>query len=400
MDVLPALEVLAGTASPRGHELALATRLAAWAGARWPELGWTVDPVGADGANLVAVSASGDAPGLLLYSHLDTSLSGDPVADSPVTGRSVPVAPFSVAGEVVSGFGLGVAKGPAAAAIAGFVAAASALRGSPHRLTLLLASAGTHWSPFDRVVPSGVSQFLARHPKPAAAIVAKGGPPGILIAEPGAMFVRVRLDAAFTPVLARDAAEPPGGLITHLRTVLGLIEDWRAEHLAARPPDAVAAEVGIGSVRGGLPGKPDLLPGMVELQLYVVTVPGDDPAAVAADLSARLGAHGDALLVRVDAALVHAAAATDPGAPIVGHANAAWTAAFGAPPPPVTGWKGSTDGVVLRAHGIDTVRTGPRARPDPGDPRRDLIDVAALVRFATLYADIAARYARSGEVAS
>jgi acetylornithine deacetylase/succinyl-diaminopimelate desuccinylase-like protein len=393
MDVLPVLEVLAGTASPRGQELPLARRLASWAAARWPELGWTVDPVGDGGANLVAVSARGDAPGLLLYSHLDTSLTGDPVADSPVTGRSTPIAPFAVSDGVASGFGLGVAKAPAAAAIAGFVAAASALRDVPHRLTLLLASAGTHWSPFDRVVPSGVSQFLAAYPKPGAAVVAKGGPPGILIAEPGAMFVRIRLDAAFTPVLARDTAVPPGGLVTHLARVLSQVEDWRAGHLAARPPGAVAAEVGIGAVRGGLPGKPDLLPGMVELHLYVVTVPGDDPEAISADLADRLGA-------RVDASLVHPAAATDPGAPIVGHANAAWTAAFGAPPPPVTGWKGSTDGVVLRGQGIDTVRTGPRARPDPDDPRRDLVDVAQLVRFAAVYADIAVRYARSGELAS
>jgi acetylornithine deacetylase/succinyl-diaminopimelate desuccinylase-like protein len=393
MDVLPVLEVLAGTASPRGHERALATRLASWAAARWPALGFTVDPVGDDGANVVAVSARGDAPGLLLYSHLDTSLTGDPLADYPVTGRSGSVAPFAVAGGIAGGFGLGVAKAPAAAAIAGFAAAAASLRGVPHRLTLLLASAGTHWSPFDRVVPSGVSQFLAQYPKPAAAIVAKGGPPGILVAEPGAMFVRIRLEAAFAPVLARDTAVPPGGLVSDLARVLSLVEGWRAEHLAARPPGAVAAEVGIGAVRGGLPGKPDLLPGLVELHLYVVTVPGDDPAAIAASLSARVGA-------RVDASLVHPAAATAAHAPIVGYATAAWTAAFGAPPPPVTGWKGSTDGVVLRAHGIDTVRTGPRARPDPDDPRRDLVDVAQLVRFAAVYADTAVRYARSGEVAS
>jgi acetylornithine deacetylase/succinyl-diaminopimelate desuccinylase-like protein len=163
----------------------------------------------------------------------------------------------------------------------------------------------------------------------------------------------------------------------------------------------VAAEVGIGAVRGGLPGKPDLLPGMVELHLYVVTVPGDDAPSVAAALRGKLAAGLDGgplatCSVSVDAHLEHPAAATDPRAPIVRHAVAAWTAGHGTAPRPITGWKGSTDGVVLRSAGIDTVRLGPASRPDPVDPRRDAFEVDELVRFAEMYADIAIRHICAG----
>jgi acetylornithine deacetylase/succinyl-diaminopimelate desuccinylase-like protein len=215
------------------------------------------------------------------------------------------------------------------------------------------------------------------------------------------MFLRVILRTKFHPVLARDGALPPGGLLAHLGLLAGLIEQWRVEHLAARDAGRVAAEVGIGAVRGGLPGKPDLLPGLVELHLYVVTVPGDDAPSVAAALRAKLaaGLAGGPLAscsVSVDAHLEHPAAATDPRAPIVRHAVAAWTAGHGTAPRPITGWKGSTDGVVLRSAGIDTVRLGPASRPDAADPRRDNFEIDELVRFAGMYADIAIRHICAG----
>ncbi|MBO4209629.1 hypothetical protein, partial [Micromonospora echinofusca] len=67
----------------------------------------------------------------------------------------------------------------------------------------------------------------------------------------------------------------------------------------------------------------------------------------------------------------------------------------GAPPTEITNWKGSTDGVVLRGHGVPTVRVGPTPRPDPADPRRELFDLADLTAFARLYGEIALRHALS-----
>ncbi|GAA4718142.1 hypothetical protein GCM10023263_69690 [Phytohabitans rumicis] len=395
---MEAIAELAALASPRGAERPLADRLVAWARHRWPDLGWT-----REGASLVARSGT-EGSELLLYSHLDTSLSGDPVADSGATGRSTPIAPLTLSKDhaSIAGFGLGVAKAPAAAAIIGYARAATLLRdtGQPHRLTLLLAGGGTHFSPFGGPAlwpaeRAGIDTYLSRHPRPAAAVVAKAGPDGILLAEPGAMFVRVRFTAPFVPVLARATATPDGGLLAHLGTAVHAVEQWRADHLAARadPTGAIAAEVGIGAVAGGLPGKPDLLPGRLDLHLYVVTLPGDDASSVADELRGRLDGLIPGTAVEVDAHLDHPAGATPPESPIARHAVAAWTVRHGAPPPAITGWKGSTDGAALRAYGVDTVRLGPAPRRDLDDPRRDVFAVADLVTYADLYADIAQRYA-------
>ncbi|MBO4208315.1 hypothetical protein, partial [Micromonospora echinofusca] len=333
---------LAGTPVRRGRELPLAIRLADWCRRQWPDATWWHEPVGAEGGNLVARSGATD-PGaeLLLYSHLDTSLTGDPQLDRWATGSAAPLGPLVTTdptGTTLSGFGLGVARAPAAAALIGFVAAGTALRraGLPHRLTLLLASAGTHASPFDADGPpgpprTGVEAYLDAHPAPAAAVVAKSGPAGILYAEPGALFLRVQFSGPLRPVLAREAQVPAGGILAHLGPVLEILERWRRDHLAARadPRRPCGPEVGIGAVRAGLPGKPDLLPGLVELHLYVVTVPGDDPDDIRATVRDRLtdGLRGGPLAscpLRVDAHLVHPAGSTPPDAAVVTHARAGW----------------------------------------------------------------------------
>ncbi|WP_432974109.1 hypothetical protein [Dactylosporangium sp. CA-233914] len=402
--ILDALDVLSATPSPHGQERATADRMAGWAATRWPQVGWRVDPVGPAGANLVGSSALDERPELLIYSHLDTSLTGDPVADEPITGSTAPIAPLSRPGAdgLISGFGLGVARGAAAAALVGYAAAVTACRATdlPHRLTLLLASAGTHRHHSGPSRRGGVEQHLDRNPLPAAAIVAKSGPPGILTEEPGAMFLRVRVGTRFHPVLARQSALPPGGLISHLGAVVELLEAFRRRHLAARArrSDQIAAEVGIGHVQAGLASKPDLLPGVVEFHLYLVTVPGDDEARIANELRSILidGLRDGPLedcTVTVDGWLTHAAAATPAHAPIARQAHAAWGAVHGQPPASISGWRGSTDGVVFRGRGVDTVRLGPSAGPDPADPRRDRCAVPDLVRFARLYAEIALRHA-------
>ncbi|MFG1779537.1 hypothetical protein ACGFIG_24310 [Micromonospora sp. NPDC049048] len=411
--ILDTLAVLAAEPSPYGRERATAERLAAYAAARWPELSWQVEPLPVsdalpDSANLVAGSALGSGPPeLLFYSHLDTSLTGAAAFDEPITGRPDPVpalrrpAPADPE-QVVDGFGLGVARAAAAAALVGFTAAAYALRaaGQAHRLTLLLAAAGTHRNHPTGPVPGGVAHHLDHRPAPAAAVVAKSGPPGILTAEPGAMFLRVRLATRHHPALARDTAAPPGGLILHLGPVLAALEAFRRQHLRERAgrTDQVGAEVGVGSIRAGRPGKPDLLPGQLDLHLYLVTVPGDDPAAITATLrdlltdALRHTPLGDCRLT-VDGWAVHEAAATPDDAPVSRHAHAVWLAVHGAPPAPIQGWTGSTDGVVLRGRGVPTVRLGPAPLGgDPRDPRRDRYAVTELLRFARAYAGIAVRY--------
>lgn len=397
-DIRAALEVLAAFPSPRGGEFEVAMALAQWARSRWPMLDWQVEPVGDGGASLIS-RVPGDAKDTtLIYSHLDISLTGDAEWDSALTGRSDQPARFEwdEAGDVARGFGLGVAKGPAAAALVGYAAAAS--QTSSPGLTLLLAGSGTHRSPFEtsptgqRPYLTGVQRYLGAGHRPHDVVVAKGGPPGLLYEEPGAMFIKVRLEAQLLPAMLASAAVPTGGLPLHLGPVLAALGAWRDDHLAARTPHGqIAPEIGVGSIVAGRPGKPDLLPAAVEIHAYVVMIDGDDADEIGSQLRDRLtmalaGTELENCSLEVLVAEEHSAAGTPASAQIVQRAAAAWLAERGAPPASVTNWKGSTDGVVFRSAGCETVRIGPSPTAAADDRRLDQIAISDLVNFARIYA--------------
>ncbi len=253
--LLEVLTVLDATSAPRGSERRAAEALQQWCAARWPEVDWAVQSYGAGGANLIGRhrAVPPHNPGVLLYSHLDTSLDGGP-GDAEVTGRSDPPGRLRVQNDgLVDGFGLGVARAPAAAALLGFAELAC---GSG---TLLLAGSGTHRRSSGL---TGVEAYLACHPRPTAAVIAKGGPPGVLWAEPGAAYLTVRLNGGQGVVLARDSARPAGGLIAHVGLVLAEIDSWRSVYVSSRhsPGSPVGAEAGVGAIHAGKWTKPDLLP--------------------------------------------------------------------------------------------------------------------------------------------
>lgn len=331
-------------------------------------------PYGDHGASLFASHGGGP----LLYSHLDTSLDGSD-DDAAITGGGRP-GPLTVSGDIVSGFGLGVARAPAAAALVAFAAASSG--------TLLLAGSGTHRRG-SRI--TGLTSYLASAARPASAVVAKSGPPTVLWEEPGALYLTVRVQGRHGVALAPQSAIPPGGVVAHAGVVLTALSAWRAGYLRSRrPAGQIGPAAGIGSIRAGWNSKPDLLPASLEVGVYVVTVPEEDPAALTAEVRSRLNeacaaSPLAACSVHMDCEVVASAAATPASAPIVRAAVSAWTEAFGAAPPPITGWTGSTDGVLLRARGIDTVRVGPTVGQSPDDPRRDQVSVSELERFAQLY---------------
>ena len=152
-------------------------------------------PYGEHGASLVGSHGGGP----LLYSHLDTSLDGSD-DDAAVTGCGPP-GPLRVRGDIVSGFGLGVARAPAAAALVGFAAASSG--------TLLLAGSGTHRRG-SRI--TGLESYLASAPLPASAVVAKSGPPTVLWEEPGALYLTVRIQGRHGAAMAPRSAIPGGGV--------------------------------------------------------------------------------------------------------------------------------------------------------------------------------------------
>jgi acetylornithine deacetylase/succinyl-diaminopimelate desuccinylase-like protein len=360
-DLLDVLQVLDSTPAPRGRELAAALVLRDCCARTWPAIDWRVQRIGAHAANLVA----SHTPGPLLYSHLDTSRDDGPRG-------------LAVDESTVRGFGLAVARGPAAAAVVAFAGA--------HTGTLLLSSGGTHRRGGRA---DGLESYLAANPLPPWAIVAKCGPPGVLWSEPGAAYLTVTVSGAPGLVMVPDSAVPADGLPARLGPVLDAVTAWCTEYSATqRSADQAGAAAGIGAVHAGLADKPDLFPGTAEIGLYVVTVPGADVAALAGRLAERVAAAvPPGCTSTVSSEVVHGAAATDPDSCPVQAAQAAWTRAFGTPEP-ITGWTGSTDGVVLRGRGVPTVRLGPQSAIAPGDAQRDVLRLDQLEAFVSVYREL------------
>jgi acetylornithine deacetylase/succinyl-diaminopimelate desuccinylase-like protein len=417
--VVDALTVLSATAAPHGRELRAANALVAWGRDAHPGLGWDVEPCGDSGANVVVTcvapggrGGSEGAPALLLCSHLDTSLTGDPAHDAAITGRDDAVPPLRTEHDTLVGPGLGVARGPAAAALVGLVLAAERLQGREHAVVrVLLAGSGTHRSALapsgDRGATPSSSAGVLHHldsatALPAAAVVAKSGPPALLRAEPGSGYLRVVLRGTGGPAMLPSLSVPPGGLLPHAGTLLDAVARWRTSYVGARTgrPDGIGGQVGLGAMTAGAPDKADLLPAVLDLRLYLVTVPGDDVQRIGDGLATALrrdlrGTALGACAVEVTAEALQPAGSTSADAMVVRRAHDAWTRHLGSPPERVRDWTGSTDGVVLRARGIDTVRAGPRASADVDDPRLDRMSLKELAAFARLYADLAVEHATS-----
>lgn len=374
--LLDVLKLLDATPAPRGKERTAARRLRAWCADRWPNVEWHVLEHGSAGGSLIAAHGAGP----LVYSHLDTSLDDGGAPDRFVTGNGAPVGPLGVDGDVVSGFGLGVARGPVAAALVAFAEAGAG--------RLLLAGSGTHRRSGGT---TGLEAYADAYRLPRSAIVAKCGPPTLLWHEPGAFYLTVRVTGRSGVAMAAESATPPGGVVAGAGVVLDELARWRTAYLAADPRAGQTGRAcGIGAIGGGWPEKPDLLPAQLRIDLYVVAGDRVEPAVSAAELADRLRARCAESVLRdctvdVEAEPVAAAAATPADAPVVTAARAAWLDEFGMPPPPITGWTGSTDGVVLRALGVDTVRLGPQARPAVDDPRRDALSLGQLTAYARIY---------------
>ncbi len=403
-----AVALLVGHASPPGEERSLAEAVAAWGRGAHAALVWEVDALDERSANLFARSASGAAAReLVIYGHLDTSLTGDAARDVGVSGvtTAAPALHLDRSTRTLRGFGVGVAKAPSAAGMVAFAAAAQALRaqGLPHRLTLLLAAGGTH-----RAAPAemparfgrGVEHALASGWRPDAVLNVKAGPTGVLHEEPAAAYLRVRVRRSWSAALARRVVAPDGGLARSAGAIVDAIEDWRSGYLAAHAGRGqLAAEIAIGALRTGVPEKPDLLPGLFEAFVYAVLLPEEDPERVARDLAdflaPRLALLPGAPRVGVDVYASAPGGTADPAAQIVRITNEAWARNVGASAA-VRDWSGATDGAIFLARGIPTARAGVSVTRDEDDPRIEIVSLDELVSAARAYADVAVRYFAEG----
>lgn len=407
---------LASRTAAGASEIDLARAVCEWAGRH--SLPAKVQRVGDIGANVLIGPDLG--PDLAFYGHLDTSLRLGPWDDVLLVSDPSDPEPPHCDGDVLWGAGIGVALAPTAAALA--VVASLRDATGPGQVGALIASGGTHRAPPPWPAPlgatmhtemgAGVRAALASGFRPRAVLSPKGGAPGPLWEEPGSVYLAISVTEQFGPSLAR----PPGahlvGSPAATAGVIRSIDSWRAARLAECSTRAgqAGSDVAVGALLAGSASKPDLLPDTARVYLYVITLPGEDGGAVAESLRRHLrsdptlrsdravgsdGAGGpDPALGSVDIDVTAygelPAGSTEPSHPLVASVNAAWERRL--PRRDVTGWRGSTDGALLRALGVPTVRAGPELLRHPDDPRVEGVRLADLELFCGIWSDAALTY--------
>jgi acetylornithine deacetylase/succinyl-diaminopimelate desuccinylase-like protein len=391
----------AGSEIVRAEWLAGALRDVAGKGG--PEVG--IQRLGESRANVLIGPPTG--PTLAFAGHLDTSLSGEPF-EGRITGRRDPPRPPEVRDGVLWGLGMAVATAITVASALTALAVHQSLAASGRArasVGALITAGGTHrdlppWPASDAgSTPDGTAfgmrAALEGGFRPGAVINAKGGAPGPLHEEPGSLYLAVEYREPWGPVLVWPVAESLRGAPARLGAVLGAIDRWRREHLAARSGrPGPGADVAVGAIDAGVPAKPDLIPATARLFLHVVLVPGDTAEEIAASLASTLRAdpalEAIAPTITVEPYGLLPPGSTDPQHPLVRNAHAAWRAAFG--DWSADGWRGATDGAYLRAAGIPTVRIGPRLLADPTDPRVDGVALDNLAAVAAVWTRVASTY--------
>ncbi len=238
---------------------------------------------------------------------------------------------------------------------------------------------------------AGLRELARTGALPRAAINAKGGAPGPLHVEPGSLYLLVEVHGDWGPVLAHPADAPLAGAPACLGALVDAIEAWRCAHIAVARASTgdgtIATDVAIGALDAGLAAKPDLVPAGVRVHLHVVTLPGDNPDAVASSLAAalcaapRLAPFHDRIQVMPYGELP--AGRTAVAHPLVRAADRAWRAVLG--DHDVRDWRGATDGAYLRHVGVPTVRIGPPLSSDPEDRRRERVRLDDLRAIASVW---------------
>jgi acetylornithine deacetylase/succinyl-diaminopimelate desuccinylase-like protein len=409
------LALLHDTPSRAGDEARLAQVVLDWGRGVLPRAGWWVEEVAPGRANLRSAypeEAAGDRHATVLYTHLDTSLSGDPALDHPLTGvlDGAPPRLERDASGLVRGLGLAVSKAPAACALVAYVAVARAcadLASAFRPFGVLLAAGGTHRAPggFARPLPVGIDVGLGLGVDAAlraglstdSVINTKGGAPGVLREEPGCLLVRLEVRDRMLAVPARGAA---GGAAVRAARVAAAVEEWRDTYVSARADLAreIAPDLGVGAIESGLSYKPDFLPAVGNVHVYLVTLPEDDVDSILEQLEAHVNrrlAESDPdwseSCLSVHVAGYRPGASTAEASPVVTVARDAWDRRFGPGSSVVRGYRGSTDGIIFRRHGIPTVRLGVTPLTVPAAPTTEAVSTSDMLTVATIYADILAR---------
>ena len=385
-DIIEWARLLVETPSPAGFERVLAERLADRGERIAPGLRWHVDTFDGERANLIVTAGPAEYAALrvMLFAHLDTSLAGAHEYRR-LNGRDPAIAApdLQCRDGLLIGAGMAVAKGPVAAALSAVVAAhrCGSLRDGTG---VLLTSGGTHRAAVaGDGFAAGLRRALDAGLAPECAVNVKAGAPGVLHAEPGSAYLRVTVRSAGGPLMLHDG-DSCAGAAAALARLLQRLEAWRRELRGSDPAALCGRDIGMGALTAGLTDKPDMLASVSQADLYLITAPGDDAEELADELADYLNTD-DGAPVTVEVTAAMSAGCTAPEHPVVELATQAWNDYF-SPFEPVTGWRGSTDGSLLRHAGVPVARLGPRPRRAPAG--LEALDIDELASFARIDAEL------------
>lgn len=395
---------MTGIPSPPGGE----RELAAWAVSRLRAEGIEaeVQHVQGDLANAVGRVSTGEpGPELLLYSPIDTHLTGPddgPWAGAEESGELTPRA--QVRDGYVIGLGANNPKGHAAAVLAAAIAIRRSGVSFPGSLRIGLGGGGMPTNspeppPTRRIGHgAGCGYLLEQGGLPDAAIIAKSGD-AVAWEEPGLTWFKITVRGRLSYAGLRGTGLHRNPILA-AQPVIEALEGWfdsyaeRNERGLVRPQGAVTA------VRAGWPHKPAFVPAECHIYLDLRTSPGVSSAAAERQLRAGLEAVGRELAERgfelgVDRVLSIPGSRTDPDEDIVRRSIAAWELVSGRTHEPIRRTSGATDANILRAWGVPTARIGmPRAGEDSGvaDDFARAMNVCAvtnIVRLARILSAVA-----------
>jgi len=355
------------------------------------------------GNTIARIHGDGTGPDLMLYGHLDTTFTGDPREDYPVTGRGdrPDLRPRAALSDgLITGLGITNPKGGVACALI----AADAVRKAGVPLTgdlvLALVSGGIHKRPTEGVhrdyrgrayqgfgigceymLKHGVRADLAISTKPGYAVVWE---------EPGQCWFTVEVKGLFCYSGTRHVA-PCRSPITDAARVIDALEAWFPEYTRRHTQGQLAPQAAIGAIEGGWPFKPEFIPGICRLYVDLRTNAGQTLLSVKREVDEVLTRFRRArpdIDLDWEMTLSVPGSRTDPRSWIVQSCLRAWEAVEERPHAFVRDQSGTTDGNVLRNAGIPTARLGLPGlmHPEPGwPPNYDACRVESLARLTRAY---------------
>jgi acetylornithine deacetylase/succinyl-diaminopimelate desuccinylase-like protein len=365
-------------ASPTGEERALAEHLVLL----MRELGLKAQaqPIDALSANAIGELGDGDGPSVMLFAPLDSAFSGREEEEVPWSGPAL--RPDQRPAARIEGDGvIGLSADNPKAHIIAIVAAAAAMRKAEVPLTgRVVLAFGAGGAPSNKRPPlarwnvghgTGCEYLLQQGVRADFAIVTK---PGFAVQweEVGVCWFRVRVHGTQTYV-GRKHVLADDNAIAKAAALVPLLESWFAEYTARHTDGLVAPQAAVGAIEGGWTYKPAFPPAACDLYIDMRISPRTTPMEAWRELNEALGKMrekigGGELACRLIAAVE--GPATPETSWIVRSCTRAWEAVEGRKHEPFRLTSGQTEAVILRRHGIPTVRVGLPAQMSPGGGER------------------------------